>query len=138
MAEMVDGDDDGAARAKRARPERVTGFEDGSLTDAQEAHIEALIAAVQNGTPMPGPSEAFGWANLTAGQRQHTAPLKQKMKDLARDARVTEEEAKAGFGLPYIGDPPMSLVAHGSNAPGRGPHGELPAAPPAPPAPDPS
>ena len=54
MAEMVDGDDDGAARAKRARPERVTGFEDGSLTDAQEAHIEALIAAVQNGTPMPG------------------------------------------------------------------------------------
>ena len=50
---------------------RVTGFEPEHLSAAQDAHLEAIISAIRNGTQPPPPNPAaFGWDALSPSSRR--------------------------------------------------------------------
>ena len=60
---------------------RVTGFEPEHLSKAQDAHLEAIISAIRNGTqPPPANPEAFGWDALSPQQQAHFAESRDEIE----------------------------------------------------------
>jgi hypothetical protein len=65
----------------RGEAPRVTGFEEEHLSAAQDAHLEAIIAAIRNGTKPPPPNPAaFGWEALSPQQQAHFAPTRDALE----------------------------------------------------------
>ena len=60
---------------------RVTGFEPEHLSAAQDAHLEAIISAIRNGTQPPPPNPAaFGWDALSPQQQAHFAESRDEIE----------------------------------------------------------